>query len=249
MSGVDSINILYEDNHVIAVVKPPGILSQSDGSGAPDMVTLLKEDLKYRYKKPGNVYVGLVHRLDRNVGGTMLFAKTSKGASRLSESLRRKQFYKAYFAIAVGRIPETEMVLENCLLKDSRENKVYEDSAEGKPSVLRILRLAENTACGRTLVMALPITGRSHQIRAQMAMAGFPLEGDAKYGSGAFRRGRRQELGLWSCHAAVKHPVKETPLHVTSMPERQGIWKQFSFQDYRQGAEVPAERIIQWFTI
>ena len=92
---VNGLPILYEDNHIISVVKKPGVLSQADGSGAPDMLSLIKSDIAERYDKPGNVFLGLVHRLDRNVGGTMVFARTSKGASRLSEELRKKRFYKA----------------------------------------------------------------------------------------------------------------------------------------------------------
>lgn len=234
---------------MIAVVKPAGILSQADSSAGADMVNLLKRDIKERYQKPGNVFVGLVHRLDRNVGGTMVFARTSKGASRLSASLRDKQFYKAYFALAEGVLNEPQMTLKNCLYKEERQNKVTEDPDRGKLSVLKVIRLAVNARTHRSLVLALPITGRSHQIRAQMALAGFPLAGDPKYGSGTARSGRREDLGLWSCHVAVRHPVREEMMHFTSSPERKGVWADFCEEDYERGLNVPTERIIEWFTI
>ena len=242
------MDILYEDNHMIAVIKPPGILSQAEESGAADMVNLLKTDIKERYRKPGNVFVGLVHRLDRNVGGTMVFAKTSKGASRLSAELRKGQFYKAYFALADGLMAEPEMLLENYLYKDEKQNRVEEDPTKGKRSLLKVIRLAVNPGDNKTLVLALPVTGRSHQIRAQMALAGLPLSGDAKYGSGLAPGGRREDLGLWSCHVAVRHPVREDMMHFTSVPARVGVWKAFAGEDYEKGRDVPLERIIAWFT-
>ena len=224
------MNILYEDNHLIAVIKPPGVLSQADGGDTVDMVNLLKEDIKERYQKPGNVFVGLVHRLDRNVGGTMVFAKTSKGASRLSASLREKQFYKAYFALADGIMEASQLTLTNYLVKDEKQNKVMEtrNTTDGKLSVLQVVRLAVNHRTHQTLALALPITGRSHQIRVQMVLAGLPLAGDAKYGS---------------------VPVREEIMHFTSAPEREGVWKAFREEDYKKGMDVPAERIVEWFTI
>ncbi len=243
------MDILYEDNHLIAVIKPPGILSQAENSDAEDMVSLLKKDIKERYQKPGNVFVGLVHRLDRNVGGTMVFARTSKGASRMSASLRDKQFYKAYFAVANGTMDSPQMTLQNYLYKDANRNIVREDSAKGKLSILKVIRLAVNDDAHKTLVLALPVTGRSHQIRAQMAFAGLPLEGDPKYGTGMAVSGRREDLGLWSCHVAVKHPVKDEMLHFTSAPEQKGVWSAFCEADYEKGLHVPTERIVEWFTI
>lgn len=244
------MQILYEDNHIISVVKPSGVLSQDDGSGAADMVNLLKQDIKERYQKPGNVFVGLVHRLDRNVGGTMVFAKTSKGASRLSQELRDKRFYKAYFALAAGTTPDTEKVLINYLYKDEKNNIVRQDKEKGKKSILRVIKLAEiNENGGKTLFLALPITGRAHQIRAQLSMAGMPLLGDKKYGKGIADSGRQEDMGLWSCHVAVKHPVKDETVHFTSVPENKGVWKAFPRDVYESGAAIPSERIKEWFTI
>ncbi len=242
------MRIISEDNHIILVEKPAGVLSQADGSPAPDMVNLLKEYIKERYQKPGNVFVGLVHRLDRNVGGTMIFAKTSKGASRLSAELREKRFYKAYFAIAEGLTPHKEQVLVNYLYKDEKNNIVRQDKEKGKKSVLRVVKLAETNADGgKTLFLAMPITGRAHQIRAQLSMAGMPLAGDKKYGG---KPGKSAEdMGLWSCHIVVKHPVLNEMLYTTTVPERKGVWKWFTPEEYARGGCVPMERIIEWFTI
>ncbi|MBE7056851.1 MAG: RluA family pseudouridine synthase [Ruminococcaceae bacterium] len=243
------MQILYEDNHIISVVKPSGVLSQADGSNVPDMVNLLKEDIKERYEKPGNVFVGLVHRLDRNVGGTMVFAKTSKGASRLSAELRDKRFYKAYFALAQGLTSENEKVLVNYLYKDEKNNIVRQDKEKGKKSVLKVIRLAETKENGgRTLFLALPITGRAHQIRAQLSMAGMPLLGDGKYGKGLVGNDAA-DMGLWSCHVAVKHPVKDETMHFTSIPENKGVWSTFETSEYKKGAGISLERIKEWFTI
>lgn len=244
------MKILYEDNHIISVVKPSGILSQDDGSGAVDMVNLLKADIKARYEKPGNVFVGLVHRLDRNVGGTMVFAKTSKGASRLSRELREKKFYKAYFALASGISERAEAILVNYLYKDEKNNIVRQDEKRGKKSILRIVKLAETKENGgRTLFLALPITGRAHQIRAQLALAGMPLLGDKKYGTGQAQSGNARDMGLWSCHVAVKHPVKDEIMHFTSVPENKGVWAAFPVDVYEKGAAASLERIKEWFTI
>ncbi len=244
------MQILYEDNHIISVVKPSGVLSQDDGSGAADMVNLLKDDIKERYQKPGNVFVGLVHRLDRNVGGTMVFAKTSKGASRLSAELRNKRFYKAYFALAQGTTADKEKILVNYLYKDEKNNIVRQDREKGKKSILRVVKLAEKRENGGvTLFMAMPVTGRAHQIRAQLSMAGMPLLGDKKYGKGLAVSGRAEDMGLWSCHVAVKHPVKDEIMHFTSVPEHSGVWKTFPANVYEKGALFSAERIKEWFTI
>ena len=243
------MKILFEDTHIIAVEKPAGVLSQADGGDASDMVNLLKEDIKERYQKPGNVFVGLVHRLDRNVGGTMVFAKTSKGASRLSEELRNKRFYKAYFAVSEGLTSNTEMVLVNYLYKDEKKNIVRQDKEKGKKSVLKVIKLAETKENGgRTLFMALPITGRAHQIRAQLSMAGLPLLGDGKYGKGLAGKDA-SDMGLWSCHVAVKHPVKDEVMHFTSIPENKGVWSSFPVDEYQKGAAFSSERIKEWFTI
>lgn len=219
--------ILYEDNHMIAVVKPQGILSQSDAGGDADMLTLLKRDIAVRANKSGDAFVGLVHRLDRNTGGTMVFAKTSKGASRLSEQLRQKKFYKGYFAIAEGRIEGKGRYLEDRLEKNPRENTVAR-SANGKLCRLYIEPVAATKDGRSTLVFAVPITGRTHQIRAQLSLFGHPLAGDVKYGGQAAKTANGEAaLGLWSSVVAVHHPTREELCVFVSMPPQKDVWRAF----------------------
>ena len=243
------MTVLYEDNHILAAIKPAGTLSQADGSDAPDMLTELKAYIKERDRKPGNVFMGLVHRLDRNVGGTMVFAKTSKGASRLSAELRGKRFYKAYAAVVSGQPEADDMLLENDLVKDEKQNLVREDAAEGRRSLLRVIRLAGNADGDKSLLLCMPITGRAHQIRVQLALAGLPILGDAKYGAGPAPSGKPEDMGLWSCHIIVKHPVRDEEMHFTSLPERRGVWKAFTEEELRRAEDILPERIKEWFTI
>ena len=180
--------IVFEDNHVIVAVKPAGILSQSDGSGAPDILTIIKDYIKVRDNKPGNVYLGLIHRLDRNVEGIMVFAKTSKAASRLSEQVRNRQVTKRYRAEVMGILTPANGKLENYLLKNEKTNitKVFDKNPglkDAKLSSLEDRGIENKEFMGKatTLVDVKLGTGRSHQIRVQFAHIGHPLVGDVKY--------------------------------------------------------------------
>lgn len=179
------INILYEDNHILVVEKPRGILSQGDGSDKEDMLTILKNYIKEKYNKPGNVYLGLVHRLDINTRGVMVFAKTSKAASRLSEAIKTHSFQKKYKALVEGVFDSNETkTLKHYIYKDEKEKKSYV-SKDGLEAILEYTpissRKIQNTMV--TEVEILLKTGRFHQIRCQMAAIGHPLYGDKKYGS------------------------------------------------------------------
>lgn len=176
------MNILYEDNHTIAVEKPAGILSQGDKTGDPNMLDTVKFYLREKYKKPGNVFVGLVHRLDRNVSGVMLFAKTSKGASRLSEAIREGKVEKEYYAVVHG-VLKSGGTLRHYLVRDEATNRT-EASDAPRPGAKEARLRYEVVKTGKqaTLVKIHLETGRSHQIRAQFAAINHPLMGDIKYG-------------------------------------------------------------------
>lgn len=199
------VKVLYEDNHLIVAIKPAGVLSQSDGSNAPDMLTILKAYIKDKYQKPGEVYLGLVHRLDRPVSGVMVFARTSKAASRLSEQIRTRRVEKIYRCVVNG-VLEGEGRLENFISKDEASNTVTVSDVEKpgfKASYLDYRALASKD--GMTMAEVKLGTGRSHQIRAQMAHAGHPLIGDLKYGK---KDNRTKDIALEAYKLSFEHPVK-----------------------------------------
>jgi 23S rRNA pseudouridine1911/1915/1917 synthase len=176
-----TLEVLYEDNHVIVCYKPAGVLSQADNTGDIDMLTLVKDYLKKRYNKEGNVFVGLVHRLDRMTSGVMVFGKTSKGAMRLSNDIANGNFFKEYLAVCEGNIEDyDETTLIDYLEKDEKNNKSF-ISKNGKEAILtyRVITNKNN----KSLVRVKLKTGRHHQIRVQMSNIGHPLYGDIKYGS------------------------------------------------------------------
>lgn len=174
-----NLKVLYEDNHLIAVYKPSGVLTQPDKTGDEDLMVLVKKYLKEKYKKPGNVFLGLLHRLDRPVSGIVLFAKTSKGASRLSKQFRDGTIEKRYYAIVEGKFPKNRGELVNYLGKDTKRKKAV--SGAGKRAELSYEVIKSNDKY--SLLGILLGTGKFHQIRAQLSLAGFPILGDVKYGA------------------------------------------------------------------
>lgn len=225
------IKILYEDNHLLVVVKPAGILSQEDKTGDADMLTKLKAYLKEKYQKPGNVYLGLVHRLDRRVSGVMVFAKTSKAASRLSEAIRKHEFHKEYLAVIAGEIHPREGVLKHYLRKAEAgkgmiAEVVSKEAEHAKEAILEYCLLKSRFIDGEilSLVGINLITGRYNQIRAQFSAIGHPLVNDYKYQY----RGRNygDELGLVCSQIKFPHPTKKEIIAFRYFPD-QGIWKYF----------------------
>ena len=207
--GKVMINILYEDNHLLVVEKKVGILSQSDGTNTPDMLTILKQYLKEKYNKPGNVYLGLVHRLDKNVGGVMVFAKTSKAASRLSEQIRNKEFSKSYLAVCNGIIKGDGKYLDYLKREEYRSFIGTKDNGKFASLTFKALASKDNT----TLLKINLETGRHHQIRVQFASRNHPLLGDDKYGKkGAF------PIALYAYKLAFTHPTTKEKLEFTSLP-------------------------------
>ncbi|MBQ6303009.1 MAG: RluA family pseudouridine synthase [Clostridiales bacterium] len=199
------VKIIYEDNHIIVAIKPAGVLSQSDGSNAPDMLTILKGYIKEKYQKPGEVFLGLVHRLDRPVSGVMVFARTSKAASRLSEQIRSRKVDKIYRCVVTG-VLEGEGRLENYISKDESSNTVTVSDFEKpgfKASYLDYRAVSSKD--GMTLAEVRLGTGRSHQIRAQMAHSGHPIIGDQKYGK---KDNRTKDIALEAYKLSFEHPVK-----------------------------------------
>ena len=211
------IPILYEDNHLLLVEKPINIPVQADRSGDADLLTMLKEDIKIRYQKPGDVYLGLVHRLDRPVGGAMVFAKTSKAASRLSDMIRKNAIERNYFAVVHGTPKRKRGQLVNYLYKDKRKNKVSVVSSNhpnAKKAVLDYEIVESKT--GFSLLSVNLHTGRSHQIRVQLSTMGHPIFGDQKYGESLNKPG--QQLALWAHSIHFEHPVRKEPLGKYSLP-------------------------------
>ncbi len=179
-----SIQVLYEDNHLVAVYKPLGLLVQGDKSGDVCLMDEVKEYLKHKYDKPGNVFLGLVHRLDRNVQGIVLFAKTSKGASRLSEQFRQHTVEKIYHAVVVGRPQKNKDTLLHWLKKDENANRttVYNQKTKDTQEAQLSYEVIKSNKNYSLLKIKLG-TGRSHQIRAQLSFIGCPIVGDIKYGA------------------------------------------------------------------
>lgn len=230
---MEDLKILYEDNHIIVVVKEPGIPTQEDKTGDKDMLTIVKEYIKVKYNKPGNVYLGLVHRLDRMVGGVMVFAKTSKAASRISEYIRQKNVKKRYLAVVNGTLPVSDQKVElrNYLVKNERLNmsRVVDSTTKGsKEAILEYKVLKNFTYNGKdySLVDIDLHTGRHHQIRLQFAHIGHPLYGDIKYGQKVNKVG--QNLALFSYYLSFFHPTKDEYLEFefkpTELEKRDKIW-------------------------
>ncbi len=199
------INIIYEDNHLLVVEKPINIPVQKDNSNDEDLLSILKQYLKDKYHKPGNVYLGLVHRLDRPVGGVMVFAKTSKCASRLSEQVRNREFSKTYFAICEGKVSKSG-TFKDKLLKNHHTNTVSV-SKNGKEAILdyELINYKNNLS----LVKINLKTGRSHQIRVQFAYHGYPLYGDHRYNASVEES---SQIALFAKSLSFKHPTTHKSL-------------------------------------
>jgi 23S rRNA pseudouridine1911/1915/1917 synthase len=211
------LDVLYEDNHCLAVNKPAGLLTQGDATGEPSLVDEAKDYLKRKYAKPGNVFVGLVHRLDRPASGVVLLARTSKAAARLSEQFRNGTVGKVYWAIVEGRCPLDEGEWADWLLKDEPRN-VVQVVPPGTPGAQRAtlgFRVIERRA-GECWLEVRPVTGRSHQIRVQLASRGLPIVGDRKYGSRRLLRALdgRPRVALHARELNFSHPTGREAISV-----------------------------------
>lgn len=234
--------ILYEDNHVLVAVKPPNMLSQADQTRDTDILTWLKEDIRVRYGKPGRVYLGLVHRLDRPVGGLMVFARTSKAASRLSAQMREHKLGREYLCIVQGN-PDSSFQLVDYLYKNERLNTVTVCGADVRGAQVAVLHGKVLARRQDTALCAIRLeTGRNHQIRVQMSHAGWPLWGDNRYGRGI----PGQQIALWGYRLSFEHPTTREVLTFMNLPYG-GPWGAYQdvlsdmWQEYLRPAPPPEE--------
>lgn len=221
---MQDLKILYEDNHIIVVEKKPNIPSQGDKTNDIDMLTIVKQYIKEKYNKPGEVYLGLIHRLDRPVGGVMVFARTSKAAARLSEEVRDKVFKKKYLTIVDGRFEKRSDNLEDYLLKNEKNNLskvVKEGTKNAKLARLDYEELTYNEETNLSVLKINLHTGRHHQIRVQLSSRGHSIYGDQKYGT----RGRGKQIALWAYSLSLAHPITKEEMTFESLPEKIGSWK------------------------
>lgn len=227
---MENLKILYEDNHIIVVLKPQNILSQGDETKDQSLFDMVKDYIKTTYDKPGNVYLGLIHRLDRPTGGVMVFAKTSKAASRLSEQLRNKKFSKKYLAVVNGSPKFKASRLEHFLKKDPQTNivKIATRAEDGvKQAILEYNTLKSIDKI--SLLEVKILTGRSHQIRVQLAQIGNPIFGDAKYGGDSLVKGCN--LSLWAYEISFEHPTTHKKMIFKCLPDsRISPWKYFEYE-------------------
>jgi 23S rRNA pseudouridine1911/1915/1917 synthase len=220
---MQNLKVIYEDNHIIVVEKPVNIPSQGDKTGDIDMLTIIKDYLKKKYNKPGKVYLGLVHRLDRPTGGVMVFAKTSKAASRLSEQVRNKDFHKKYLAIVDGKVEPESGEYVDYLVKNEKTNTsriAQKEDKNAKEARLEYEVLKYNEEINLSVVKVDLHTGRHHQIRVQFASRGHSLCGDQKYGT----RGRGKQLCLWAYYLSFYHPITKEKVEFEDYPEKTGSW-------------------------
>lgn len=225
------MEILFEDNHMIVVSKPQNIPSQEDSSGDRDMLSIVKDYIKEKYNKPGNVFVGLVHRLDRPTGGIMVFAKTSKCANRLAEQIESGDMQRNYFCVVVGKPRENKGRLVHFLRKDERTNmvEIVPQLSEGAKKAELEYEVLESKE-GFSLVKCNLITGRSHQIRVQMKAIGTPIFGDVRYGGDNAKRGL---INLFAVKLSLFHPVsRDRMVFINYPPESEKMWKLFDLEKF-----------------
>ncbi|HZZ29445.1 MAG TPA: RluA family pseudouridine synthase [Pirellulales bacterium] len=230
------LEILYEDNHLLAVAKPPGLPTQGAAAGRNSLLVQAKNYLRRKYHKPGNIYLGVVSRLDLPTSGVVLFARTSKAAARLSQQFRNRHVEKTYWAVVEGAMDPPAAECTDWLAKDERNQRMVIVSKPGNDSIpknrVKSAAQAQEARLQYRRVKALPQaslleimleTGRKHQIRVQLAARGYPIIGDRKYGS---RRVFADGIALHCRRLVVEHPVKKTPLELIAPPPK--AWKQFA---------------------
>ncbi len=219
------INVLYEDNHIIVVEKPFNVPTQEDDSKDMDLLRMVKEYVRVKYNKPGEAYIGLIHRLDRVAGGIMVFARTSKAASRLSEQIRNRKFEKEYLTVVEGTMKSDSAELIDYLVKDNNANTVKvvkKEHSGAKEAKLRydLLEFKENLS----LIRVDLLTGRPHQIRVQFSSRNCAIWGDGKYGSSYTSK---KGIALWSYRISFEHPTRKEKMTFELFPPNVTPWNIF----------------------
>lgn len=218
------MEVIYEDNHIIIVNKAPGEIVQGDKTGDTPLLDIVKQWIKETHAKPGNVFLGVVHRLDRPVGGLVIFAKTSKALSRLNDMFRNGEVHKTYWALTRNRPPKDTELLTHYITTVERNNKSYASltpKAGAKESRLRYRTIAVGDRL--SLVEIKLLTGRKHQIRVQMSSIGCPIRGDLKYGDK--RSNPDGSISLLSHRIEFVHPVSGKPIDITAPLPDDNLWK------------------------
>lgn len=234
---VKKLNVLYEDNHILVVEKMVKVPMQPDKSGDISMIDIVREYIRVKYNKPGNVYVGMVHRLDRMVGGICVFAKTSKAMSRLSKYVRDREIKKRYVAIVNGKIDKEKGELYNYLVKNERKNMSFvcknnEKNAKEARLQYKVMEYIKINNKIYTVVKINLLTGRHHQIRVQFANNGNPLYGDQKYGQKINKVG--QNLALYSYYLSFPHPTKDEYMEFVNYPSGKDVFSNVDFTNWKE---------------
>lgn len=218
------MKVLYEDNHIIVVNKDSGEIVQGDKTGDTPLSETIKEYIKVKYNKPGNVFLGVVHRLDRPVSGVVVFARTSKALSRLNEMFRNGDVHKTYLALTAGRPPKTMDTLTGWLVRNEKQNKsyCYDHEVPGSKKAVLCYKEAGHTDNYTLLEVELK-TGRHHQIRCQLASIGCPIKGDLKYG--ARRSNPDGSISLVSANITFVHPVSKQPMSFDAILPDEPLWR------------------------
>ena len=224
---MNKLKILYEDNHIIVVFKEANILSQADDTRDKDLLTIVKQYIKEKYNKPGNVYLGLVHRLDRPVSGIMVFAKTSKASKRLGEQIRNRTMKKTYLAVVNGLLTKNKGKFCDYLVKLNNGNTITTTKDKGKESILYYEVLAKDFKNNTTLVKINLETGRHHQIRVQFASRGYYLCGDQRYG-----KQDKTPIALCAYKLEFRHPVTKEKLCFKIDKPKGKYWDNFDVDIY-----------------